>query len=37
MTLSFISLPTVPEAGISDLGLIDVRQHALVPVVIQER
>jgi adenine deaminase len=36
MILSFISLPTVPEAGISDLGLIDVRQHTLVPVVVQE-
>ncbi len=36
MTLSFISLPTVPEAGISDLGLIDVKKHALIPVVVQE-
>ena len=35
MTLSFISLPTVPEAGISDLGLIDVKKHALIPVVVQ--
>jgi adenine deaminase len=33
MTLSFISLPTVPEAGVSDLGLIDVKTHALIPVV----
>ena len=27
MTLSFISLPTVPELGITDLGLVDVLQH----------
>jgi adenine deaminase len=36
MTLSFISLPTVPEVGISDLGLIDVKKHAVIPVVVQE-
>ena len=36
MTLSFISLPSIPEAGISDRGLIDVRNHALIPVVVQE-
>ena len=36
MTLSFISLPTVPEAGISDLGLIDVKTHALIPVVVAQ-
>lgn len=36
MTLSFISLPSIPEAGISDWGLIDVRNHALIPVVVQE-
>ena len=32
MTLSFISLPSIPEAGFSDMGLIDVAEHALVPV-----
>jgi adenine deaminase len=36
MTLSFISLPSIPEAGISDKGLIDVKRHALIPVVIEE-
>jgi len=30
MTLSFISLPTVPELGITDLGLVDVLQHKLI-------
>ncbi len=33
MTLSFISLPSIPEAGMSDLGLIDVKSRALVPVL----
>ncbi len=36
MTLSFISLPSIPEAGISDLGLIDVRAHALTSVVLED-
>ena len=31
MTLSFISLPTVPELGLTDLGLIDVLEHKLIP------
>jgi adenine deaminase len=35
MTLSFISLPSIPEAGISDKGLIDVKAHALIPVLIE--
>lgn len=30
MTLSFISLPTVPELGLTDLGLIDVLNHTLI-------
>ncbi len=30
MTISFISLPTVPEFGLTDKGLIDVREHKLV-------
>lgn len=29
MTLSFISLPTVPELGLTDLGLVDVASHRL--------
>ncbi len=32
MTLSFISLPTVPELGLTDMGLIDVLQHKLIDV-----
>ncbi|MGH2626663.1 MAG: adenine deaminase C-terminal domain-containing protein, partial [Anaerolineales bacterium] len=34
MTLSFVSLPTVPEAGMTDYGLVDVRSHRLLEVVI---
>jgi len=30
MTISFISLPTVPELGLTDKGLVNVRQHQLV-------
>lgn len=30
MTLSFISLPTVPELGLTDLGLVDVSKHVLI-------
>ena len=30
MTISFISLPTVPELGLTDMGLVDVRRHALI-------
>lgn len=30
MTISFISLPTVPELGLTDKGLVDVRKHALI-------
>ncbi len=30
MTISFISLPTVPEFGLTDKGLVDVREHKLV-------
>lgn len=32
MTLSFISLPTVPELGLTDMGLVDVMAHTLIPV-----
>ena len=35
MTLSFISLPTVPELGITDLGLVDVLQHKLIPLLAE--
>jgi adenine deaminase len=30
MSLSFISLPTVPELGLTDKGLVDVRAHELI-------
>ena len=32
MALSFISLPTVPELGLTDMGLVDVLKHKLIPV-----
>lgn len=32
MALSFISLPTVPELGLTDMGLIDVLRHQLMDV-----
>ncbi|MEM3506044.1 MAG: adenine deaminase [Candidatus Bathyarchaeia archaeon] len=35
MTLSFISLPTVPELGLTDKGLIDVKSHRIVDVKIE--
>lgn len=34
MSLSFISLPTVPELGLTDQGLIDVKEHKLIPLVM---
>jgi adenine deaminase len=34
MTLSFISLPTVPELGLTDRGLLDVHKHALIDSII---
>jgi adenine deaminase len=30
MTISFIGLPTVPDLGLTDLGLIDVLRHKLI-------
>lgn len=35
MTLSFISLPTVPELGITDMGLVDVDKHCLIPLFVE--
>jgi adenine deaminase len=35
MTLSFVSLPSIPEAGLTDKGLVDVRAHQFVPVVME--
>ncbi|MBS6646699.1 MAG: adenine deaminase [Clostridiaceae bacterium] len=34
MSLSFISLPTVPELGLTDLGLVDVLEHKLTKLEI---
>jgi adenine deaminase len=34
MTLSFVSLPSIPEAGLTDKGLIDVRSRKFVSVII---
>ncbi|MGC8817337.1 MAG: adenine deaminase C-terminal domain-containing protein, partial [Candidatus Hadarchaeum sp.] len=34
MTLSFISLPTVPELGLTDKGLVDVKNRKIIPVKI---
>lgn len=34
MALSFISLPTVPQLGLTDKGLVDVLEHKLITVVL---
>lgn len=35
MSLSFVSLPTVPELGLTDLGLVDVLSHKLISVEVK--
>ena len=35
MSLSFISLPTVPDLGLTDLGLVDVLEHKLIELEIE--
>lgn len=35
MTISFISLPTVPELGLTDKGLVSVRDHALMSLFVE--
>lgn len=35
MTLSFISLPTVPELGLTDCGLINVLEHRMIPTMVE--
>lgn len=37
MTLSFISLPTVPELGLTDMGLIDVLAHQICPLILETK
>jgi len=34
MSLSFVGLPSIPEYGLTDLGLVDVAQNAIVPVIV---
>jgi adenine deaminase len=36
MTLSFLSLPVIPELKITDKGLVDVNQFKIVPVFGEE-
>lgn len=35
MSLSFISLPTVPELGLTDFGLIDVLNHKIIDLITE--
>lgn len=35
MSLSFISLPTVPQLGLTDFGLVDVRNHKITDLVLE--
>jgi adenine deaminase len=35
MTLSFVSLPTVPKLGLTDLGLVDVLSHKLTDLILE--
>lgn len=34
MSLSFVSLPTVPDLGLTDMGLVDVLSHKLIPLIL---
>lgn len=36
MTLSFVSLPTVPDLGLTDKGLVDVRTKRFIDVILEE-
>jgi adenine deaminase len=37
MSLSFISLPTVPQLGLTDYGLIDVLGHKITKLVLKTK
>lgn len=37
MSLSFVSLPTVPELGITDMGLINVSNHAFTDLFVNNK
>lgn len=34
MTLSFVSLPSIPDLGLTDKGLVDVRARQFLPVIL---
>jgi adenine deaminase len=34
MSLSFVGLPSMPEYGLTDRGLVDVARNAIVPVIV---
>lgn len=36
MTVSFISLPTVPQFGLTDKGLVEVREHRIISPFVNE-
>jgi adenine deaminase len=36
MTLSFLSLPVIPELKLTDRGLVDVRVFRFVPLFLEE-
>lgn len=36
MSLSFISLPTVPQLGLTDYGLIDVLGHKIIDLIVEK-
>lgn len=37
MSLSFVSLPTVPDLGLTDKGLVDVLQHKLIELEVEDQ
>ena len=37
MSLSFISLPTVPELGLTDMGMVDVLGHCFIDSVVETK
>jgi adenine deaminase len=36
MTLSFLSLPVIPELKLTDLGLVDVNRFEFVPLFMEK-
>jgi len=36
MTMSFLSLPVIPELKITDMGLVDVNKFEFVPLIVEE-